>query len=76
MYRAINSNYFPKLFVFHVDLVQTRLDSQIAKVHLGGNPWLPTVKATLKNGGVPRLFQSMREASWQKTIQEELQKSK
>jgi hypothetical protein len=76
MYKEINSKHCLKLYVSLIDVVQTRLDSQIAKVHLGGNPWLPTVKSTLKNGGVTRLFQCMKEASWQKIVQEELQKSK
>jgi hypothetical protein len=53
--------------------VHTKLDSKIARLHLGGNPWIPLVKAILKNGGVARLFQSMKEPGWEQSIEKELE---
>ncbi|KAJ3325328.1 hypothetical protein HDV06_004187 [Boothiomyces sp. JEL0866] len=57
-----------------VCLTKTKLDQRNSNCLVYGNPFIPTVKTLLKNGGIPRLFAAMRESNWEKTIHEEMSK--
>ena len=38
---------------------------------MAGNPWCPTVKGILKNGGVQALFKEMEKSNWDSRIKQE-----